>query len=175
MLAATNSLTPKVTSYAVLILQAGSFVGRLIAGPIADRIGVWKVFGAASMFSALFVLAFWTGRVGPGGAIAGMVLYGMSSGAWLTMVTAATSSISPVSQIGMRIGTLWTVSSISSLVGPVICGALISAGGGKFTYAGVFTGVLMAIGACIIVAPAVVRWYRERKSGKGGSVSDEPS
>ncbi|TXT07673.1 uncharacterized protein COLE_04597 [Cutaneotrichosporon oleaginosum] len=168
VLAATNRLSPEVTSYAVLILQSGSFVGRIIVGPLADRVGVWSVFGAMSFLSSLFILALWTGDVGPGAAIAGLILFGMTSGGWMTMVTAATSAISPVTQIGMRIGMLWTFAAIPNLVGPVISGALIGAAGGKFIYAGLFTGLMMFVGSGIMVAPHLIKWWRERGTPKDG-------
>lgn len=159
-----------MTSYAVVILQAGSFLGRIVVGPLADRFGVWKVFGSASLLSGVSVLAFWTGRVGPGGAIAGLVIYGLASGGWMTMVTAATSAISPVTQIGMRIGMLWTFSALPNMVGPVICGALIGAAGGRFTWAGVMTGIMMLIGTGVMTAPAVRGWVCERRERKVGTI-----
>jgi len=120
--AEVNNVKPNVAEYSVAIIQTGSFAGRAVAGPLADAYGVWNVFGTATFASAVVVFAFWTGAPGPGVAITGLVLFGVTTGAWMTLVTAATAAISPVTEVGMRIGMLWTVGAIPNLVGPVICG-----------------------------------------------------
>lgn len=117
-----NGVAPHVVEYAVAIMQAGSFAGRAIAGPLADKFGVWTVYGRATYSSAIVVLALWTGATGAGTAIAGLILFGVGTGAWMTLVTAATAAISPVTEVGMRIGMLWAAGALPNLVGPVICG-----------------------------------------------------
>lgn len=93
----------------------------------------------------------------------------------MTMVTAATSAISPVQQIGMRIGMLWTFAAIPNMIGPVIIGALIQAADGWFTYAGIMTGIMMMIGTFVMTAPHIRKSLRERKMRKDGGTSDGAS
>lgn len=153
VLVAQNRLPPHIAEYSIAILQAGSFVGRASAGVLADALGVWTVFGTMSFASAAVLFAFWTGAPGVGCTVAGLVLYGIVSGAWFTLVAAACASISPVREIGMRLGMLWTVVGPPILAGPVVCGVLISADGGKFNSAGIFCGVSMLIAAFLMPGP----------------------
>lgn len=127
--ASSNNLPPNLAAYSIAILQAGSFIGRAGAGILADYFGVWNVFGAMTFGSAITILAFWTPcPVGTAPAIIGMVLFGIFSGGWFTLVAAACATISPVSEIGMRLGMLWSAAGIPVLVGPVISGCECSAG-----------------------------------------------
>lgn len=153
VLVAQNSLPPHIAEYSIAILQAGSFFGRATAGVLADCLGVWVVFGTMSFASSIVLFAFWTGAPGVGCTIAGLVLYGIVSGAWFTLVAAACASISPVREIGMRLGMLWTVVGPPILAGPVVCGVLISTDGGRFNYAGIFCGASMLIAAFLMPGP----------------------
>lgn len=130
--AQSNGVSANLVDYSIAIMQAGSFAGRAAAGPLADKFGVWTVFGTVTFANAVVIFAFWTGAPGAGTAIAGLVLFGFVSGAWLTLLTAATAAISPVKEIGMRIGMLWTVGAIPNMVGPVICGGECAATGSRY-------------------------------------------
>lgn len=163
MFAEANGVRPAVAAYSVAIIQAGSFGGRMLGGPLADRFGVWPVFHASGIASVISIFAFWTGAPGPGPAIAGLVTFGAASGAWMVLVTASTAAISPVPEVGMRIGMLWSVGAIPNLVGPVICGVLIGADNGRFVYAGVFTGCTMLVGGLVIAAPSLWELVGGRK------------
>lgn len=156
VLATANNLPPRIEAYAVAILQAGSFTGRGAAGALADRLGIWRVFGGTLLGSAATVFAFWAPPVGPAPAVVGLVLFGIFSGAWFTLCAAACASISPVEEIGMRLGMLWTVVGVPVLVGPVIAGLLITAENGKFLYAGIFCGISFILAAGVTLMPRVV-------------------
>jgi MFS family permease len=161
---AANLLPPNLEGYAVALLQAGSFAGRAAAGVLADALGVWFVFGGTSFASAAVLFAFWTGAQGTAVGVLGLVTYGIVSGAWFTLVAAACASISPVCEIGMRLGMLWTLVGPPILAGPVVCGVLISADGGRFNSAGFFCGATMLLAAFLMPGPkmwaAVTRWGR---------------
>ncbi|TXT10293.1 uncharacterized protein COLE_04227 [Cutaneotrichosporon oleaginosum] len=163
---AANLLPANMEGYAVALLQAGSFVGRAAAGVLADALGVWVVFGGTSFASAVVLFAFWTGASGTAVGVLGLVCYGIVSGAWFTLVAAACATISPVDEIGMRLGMLWTLVGPPILAGPVVCGVLITADGGRFNSAGLFCGATMLLAAFLMPGPkmwgAVRRcWRRE--------------
>lgn len=102
---------------------AGSVVGRLASGVLADRIGVWYVFGSIGFTTAVVLFAFWTPpSIGTAPTVIGLVTYGWVSGSWFALVGSATASISPVEEVGMRIGMLISCLSVPSLIGPVIAG-----------------------------------------------------
>lgn len=167
VLAVQNNLPKHIADYALAILQVGSFVGRVVAGILADRFGVWYVFGTANFVAAISVFIFWTGLSGTGATIAGFIIYGMASGSWFTLVSAAVATISPTREIGMRLGMMWSCVALPVLAGPVISGALISADNGKFRKAGIFIGFTLLAAAFLQPGPRmfeVVRgWLRRNK------------
>lgn len=105
------------------ILQAGSMVGRAACGFLADRIGVYRVFTGSAVCCGITVLAFWTGWPLPTPVVViGLFLYGLVSGPWITLVPTACAAISPVKELGMRVGIIWSLSGLTLLAGPVIGG-----------------------------------------------------
>jgi MFS family permease len=123
VLSQSNKTSPEIVSYSVAILQAGSFVGRIGAGRLADRFGVWLVFGAIPFLTSVTLFAFWVGPVGTAPTIIGLVLYGAFSGGWFTLAAAATAAISPIEEIGSRIGMMWNGIAIPMLIGPIVTGS----------------------------------------------------
>ncbi len=123
ILSSSNNLSPKISDYSIAILQAGSFVGRVLSGILADAFGVWNMFVTMGMICAISLFAFWTAApIPPAAVVVGMVAYGFSSGGWISLVAASTGAISPTREFGLRLGMLWSLSSIGILAGPVICG-----------------------------------------------------
>jgi len=121
--ASSNNVHPTIQSYAIAILQTGSFLGRALSGILADRYGVWHMYTASGLISAISLFAFWTGNPMPDAVVViGLLGYGFGSGAWISLVAASCASISPVREFGMRLGMLWSLSAIGILAGPVICG-----------------------------------------------------
>lgn len=153
-----NKLSANLIAYSVAILQAGSFIGRIGYGMIADRFGVGPVFGSLAFSTAATYYAFWIANTGPVGTCFGLFLFGCFSGAWFTLAASATAHISPPEELGSRIGMMWTSIAIPVLIGPVISGYLVSAAGeSRFTYAGIFAGTTMLISGLLYVAPHVWR------------------
>lgn len=121
--ARTNGASEAIQGYAVALLQTGSFFGRVASGLLADRFGVWKTFVCMGVLSALFLYTLWTPTTLPGAMVViGLVSYGFVSGAWITLIASSCAAISPVREVGMRLGMLWTLTAPASLTGPVICG-----------------------------------------------------
>jgi MFS family permease len=120
--AQNNRLPHSISIYSIAILQAGSVVGRLGSGVLADAIGVMKVWCSIGLASAIVIFAFWVPPVGPAPAIIGLLLWGALNGGWFTLAGSATAAVSPLEETGMRFGMLITCLAVPSLVGPVISG-----------------------------------------------------
>lgn len=148
--------------------MSGSIVGRIAFGLLADRFGVWRIYGTVGFISSIVMFAFWLPPMngGPGAealTIIGLLSYGVISGSWFTLVPSATAAISPVHEAGMRFGMLITVMAIPSLVGPVITSALIEAGNNRFTYGAVWVGCCTALSGLVTNSIPFAEWVKRRR------------
>lgn len=178
VLAAANHIPHNIAEYAVAILSSGSLIGRPFAGLMADKLGVWNVFGSISFVTSICLFAFWVAPMNTPATIVGWFSYGWLSGAWVTLVAAVVASISPAHEIGMRVGMVWSCCGPTLLVGPVICGGecarratvggmltlpvLVQAGNNTFKYAGIFCGCTFLIGSIMEVAPRMYEFVSGR-------------
>jgi MFS family permease len=79
--ALSQGIPQHIATYATAILNAGSFTGRALSGPMAERFGVIEVFIASGSAGGICVLALWSSRdVGTAGSIIGLYLYGLFGG-----------------------------------------------------------------------------------------------
>lgn len=85
------------------------------------------------------------------------VLFGIASGAFLSMVPALIQQLSTIQEVGSRLGATYGIISIAVLTFNPIAGALVQADGGGYLYAKVFTGLAMAVGCCLLVAARTVQ------------------
>lgn len=123
----SNHVAANLTQYSIAIAGAGSVVGRIGTGLLADVVGAWRVYGGIGLISGIVMFAFWTPpNIGTAPTVLGLVFFGIVSGAWWSLIGSATAAISPVHENGMRIGMLITCCAIPTLVGPVICGGKTS-------------------------------------------------
>ncbi|BEI98685.1 hypothetical protein CcaverHIS631_0309840 [Cutaneotrichosporon cavernicola] len=163
--ARANHASPTVVGYAVAILQAGNFVGRMASGPLADRFGTWLIFVLFAALSAITLFGFFIVPLNTPATVAGLAIYGCVSGGHVTLIPAVTATISPAHEIGMRLGLLWTVLSVTMLVGPVISGELITVGNGTYKWAGLWNALQFCLSTAVLSVPGVVMWRRRRREG----------
>ncbi|KAF2476390.1 MFS general substrate transporter [Lindgomyces ingoldianus] len=128
--------------YSLVVSVAGSFFGRLGSGVLAHYLGstvTWILCSLARFFSA------------------GLV----------TLPSAAFANICPdLSLLGTRLGMSWGVSSIASLIGAPIAGALIKTKNGHTDFIGVqvWSGTCLLLGTCWLFV-LWVSTVRVQKSG----------
>ncbi|PVY96917.1 MFS transporter [Actinomycetospora cinnamomea] len=108
---------------AVVSLNLGNFGGRLIAGPMSDRIGRRA---ALHVNSALLVLACLPLAAGATGSLAlvALLLLGLQYGALSTLTPAATSDVVPAESFGTTYGMVFTGLGVAGLVAPVAAATL---------------------------------------------------
>lgn len=172
----SNNVPSYISDYAVALALSGSLVGRCVLGWFADIVGVWKVFGSIGPVSGIILFALWLPIVGTAPAIVGLLLYGMISGSWFALLPAATATISPVHEAGMRFGMLVSALALPSLVGPVITSALIEKGNNTFKWAAVWVGMCSFAAGIVVNSVQVMTWWRRRQEAKEESdVTDTES
>ncbi|KAE8341045.1 hypothetical protein BDV24DRAFT_57458 [Aspergillus arachidicola] len=152
----------ELAGYLLTILNAASLPGRILPGYLGDKLGRFNVMIAMCALSAVVLLVLWLPGtlLAPGSAaiyIVFSLLYGFASGAFVGMVPALLSQISPdVTKTGVRQGVLFTCISIASLTGSPIAGAILSRQNGTYWGLQVFAGAMMVGSVFFFVAARVV-------------------
>lgn len=128
-----------------------SFVGRTVPNYIADHVGRFNVMIIMTLLSGIIVLGLWLPDRGNGATITFAVLFGISSGAGIGLGPVLIASISPMKELGFRMGTIFAIAATGTLTSPPIAGAITADDGGIYTYACLFSGVNFFIAAAGIV------------------------
>ena len=154
--------------YCVCFINAGSTIGRLAAA-VGDHWGTFNVLIVTSVGIALMLLAFWIPLSTVSALIGCSVMYGFFVGGYISIIPACVAHTGPPSEIGIRVGLVWTFVAVFALTGPPISGALLSHGGGVdsalgYKYAGAFSGAVCAVGALFSV------WSKKAISGRLGGL-----
>ena len=146
--------TPDFSPYLVTLLGAGSIVGRIGPNYLADKCGPVSILSLSGL--ACGILCFgWMGIRNLGGLITFAVLYGIASGALVSVTPTATVSLTPdLSIVGTRLGMQFFLTGIACVVGPPIAGAIIGSGEDTawvgaigYSAAGLFLGAMVLL-AC---------------------------
>ncbi|KAG0152629.1 hypothetical protein PDIDSM_1109 [Penicillium digitatum] len=145
----------------VPILNGASFFGRTVPNYVADRIGRFNVMLVMTTLSAILVLALWIPARGNGALITFATLFGITSGAIIGLGPILIVSISPMNELGFRMGTVLAFAAVGTLTSPPIGGAIAADSGGSYTYTCVFSGVSLILGTIGLAA------LRVRLSGWG--------
>jgi predicted MFS family arabinose efflux permease len=137
--------------YMLSILNASSTFGRIIPNIIADRIGPLNMIIPGALMTC--VLAFgWIGIHSSAGLIVFCVLYGFSSGVFVSLPPTVMVTLSPnPGVVGARMGMHFAVGAFGLLIGTPVAGQLIQHSG--FNAAISFNGIAVAAStACFVAA-----------------------
>ncbi|KAL5119263.1 hypothetical protein ACEQ8H_002750 [Pleosporales sp. CAS-2024a] len=143
----------------LIILNCGGIPGRIIPAYLADRyFGVFNTLLPFLLGTAVLLFG-WVGIRDHGSYYAFAVLYGIFANAVQTLFpTTLTQLSTDMSQVGARVGMVFTLASIACLIGPPVAGRLIDLAGGTYLYAQLFAGVAVSIGFLFL---SLSRWcYR---------------
>lgn len=88
--------------------------------------------------------------------IAFAVLFGVFSGAYISLMAALVAQISPLEEVGYRNGLTFLASSVGGLTTSPIAGAILQGSGG-WPGLKIFAGVFMVVGTSFILAARVVK------------------
>lgn len=112
---------------------------------------------AMSLYSGTIVLALWLPARGNTPLIIFAVLYGFSSGAFVSLLPAMIAQISEdMTKIGLRVGLQYATISVAALVSNPIKGGLIHPDrGGGFRDLQIYCGVLILAGSVMFICARV--------------------
>jgi MFS family permease len=145
--------------YLLSMLNAASTFGRVLPNFIADYTGPLNVFIPALSSTALLAYVWIAIRNTPG-VIALCVLYGFSSGGFVSLPPVILMTLTrDIRDFGTRLGMSFAVCSVGVLIGAPIGGALIS------RMQGDFLGVQLFAGSCIVTGAVTAIFLRFYKTG----------
>ncbi|WFD08162.1 hypothetical protein MVES1_003533, partial [Malassezia vespertilionis] len=146
-------MKPELGFYLVPILNAGSVFGRLFPNYLADIVGPLNIL-IPFTFGCLVLAFAWIGIQNTPGIIVFAVLYGFTSGTYVSLPPATIASLTKdLHHVGTRMGTCFLCGAFGILIGNPIAGTLVDPARGSFWKAQVFCGALV-VGAvaCLVLA-----------------------
>ncbi|KAH8151566.1 uncharacterized protein LAJ45_04187 [Morchella importuna] len=151
-----NGMSTTLANYMVSVLNAASVFGRILPGWIGDKVGRYNIMVIISYVSGILIFALWMTTTGNAPTIVFSVLYGFSTGAFVSLAPACLAQISQIREIGVRNGALFAVISLAALTGVPIGGALVTRYDGGFEGLQIFAGTMLLCGATAFVFARVV-------------------
>ncbi|KAG5715111.1 putative transporter MCH4 [Termitomyces sp. T112] len=144
------SISSQKAFYVLAVLNAGGVFGRIAPAYLSDSLGRFNLLTPSAFFSGLSCLVFWIFTRNLTGLMVFAAVYGFFSGAFISVMTPCVAQISDISQIGIRMGVLYSVISFPSLGGGPAAGALLARGHGSFDGMIFFSGSTVVAGSLFI-------------------------
>ncbi|TFY76406.1 hypothetical protein EWM64_g7608 [Hericium alpestre] len=136
--APSQGVDENLTFYLVSVANAASGFGRLASGFAADRFGAMNIM--APMTGLVGIMTYiWPFVHGQGPVAAVAVIYGLTSGAFVSLLATPMIAFGEASDVGRRAGMFMTTLSIGALAGPPISGAINTATG-EYKAVGIYAG-----------------------------------
>ncbi|TQV93086.1 monocarboxylate permease mch4 [Cordyceps javanica] len=149
-----------LADYLLPILNAGSFLGRLIPNWMAGRYGLINVqiiFGLVSGALAFALLGIKT----PGGVVAFTVIYGFVSAPYVSLPIPIVTSLSPDKSVwATRLGMSFAIIGVGALIGSPAAGAILGSSNARN-----WTGLIVWCGAMFLASTAILTTVRTMKVG----------
>ena len=152
--ALSTGMNPQVAQYLLSILNGASMFGRLFSGFLGDEIGIYNSFLIASYASCIWILTLWLLDVGDAALIAFAALFGFFSGASIPMLTPMIMQVSPLAELGFRIGIMSLIISVGGLVTNPICGAILDSSS-RWADVKIFAGVFCLAGTSFMLVARI--------------------
>ncbi|KAF9643781.1 MFS general substrate transporter [Thelephora ganbajun] len=137
-------ISPKFSFYLVSIANAGSGLGRISSGILADRLGALTVIAPLTLLCAVMTY-IWPFVTTKGPLIAIGIIYGFCSGAYVSLLPIPVVMMGDMRDAGRRTGISLTCIALGAIAGPPISGAIAQSTGG-------FKAVGYYAGSCILGA-----------------------
>ncbi|KAI0823283.1 MFS general substrate transporter [Trametes gibbosa] len=147
-----NHISANTIFYILSAMNGGGILGRLAPPLLSDAVGRYNVIVPCAFLMGLSALVFWIFAKTLVAIILFAVVYGFFSGAFIAMLIPCVAQISELSEIGTKIGVLYSIISFAALAGGPAAGALLRAGQGSYTGMIVLCGVSNVAGAVFMLA-----------------------
>ncbi|KAH3904867.1 hypothetical protein HBH56_227090 [Parastagonospora nodorum] len=155
-------MSDEMSQYLIAIFNGASLFGRLAAGWGADKIGRWNMFIIACTVSGICEFAVWIPATKASIDIGFAIMFGFASGAFMALSGALPVSVSPLPEIGYRLGVVFLAISIPALTMAPIGGAVLQASATHgWRDVKIFGGVMCIAGSSIVLVSRLL--YTEKK------------
>lgn len=125
-----QGIDTNLSYYMIAILNVGSSLGRIIPGLLADKIGPYvyrrkhidfrfNVIIMCTMSTAIFAFALWLPTSSAAATAAYSIIFGFTSGGYISLMPVLVGRISKLEEFGTRYGTVLIFASIAYI--PVLC------------------------------------------------------
>ncbi|KAI0707812.1 MFS general substrate transporter [Earliella scabrosa] len=148
--AMSEGISADFSFYLLAIANACSAVGRVVGGLAADRTGPLNVMTPATVIAGIMTY-IWPFATSVGGNIAVAIVYGASSGVYISLLAAPIVRMGKTHDVGVRIGMSSTLLALGAVAGPPISGAINAATGG-FKYTGIYAGSVVMLACAFMTA-----------------------
>ncbi|KAK9447764.1 major facilitator superfamily domain-containing protein [Limtongia smithiae] len=157
--ALAHGFSENLSLYLPSILNAASIFGRIIPGILADKFGRYNTYIVSAVASCILILALWLPATGHVPIILFSAFYGFFSGTLVSIWPALVADISPLSDLGARIGAVSALVSFASLSGLPIAGAILAHNNNSYWGVCVFSAI------CIVSSATVMQLARRIYKG----------
>jgi MFS family permease len=120
--AESHGISPQLSFYLLAIANGASAFGRILPNFVADKLGVFNMLIASSAVSGVIIFC-WLPATNTAGVIVIALLFGFSSGAYVSLIPGVFQSLSShMGEMGVRLGLAWAVVALAALTGTPIEG-----------------------------------------------------
>ncbi|KXJ95003.1 major facilitator superfamily domain-containing protein [Microdochium bolleyi] len=146
-------VSESMSLYLVAIFNGASLFGRLGSGYWSDIAGRWNVFVIAGAASGIVELALWIPATYEAACIGFAIAFGVLSGAFVSLLAALPATVSPLPEIGYRIGVVMLVLSLPALTMAPIGGRILQSASSLdegWLHVKIFGGVMSLAGSAVV-------------------------
>ncbi|KAI0737623.1 MFS general substrate transporter [Daedaleopsis nitida] len=160
--AVTHGLDKTFSFYALVIMNASGFLGRVSPGFFVQVLGVGNMVIGSTFVCAIMILAM-IGLGSVASVVIIAVIYGFFSGVYVSLLAPFIASMTEdMSELGARLGIAFFCCGIGSLIGTPIEGALLT---GDYVWwrPALFSGVMGFVGVgCFVMSVILLRRRRHK-------------
>lgn len=147
----------------ISLIGGTSIVGRLVLGPIGDRLGVLRLFKITVLMMAISY-AIWLFASSYAGLALFAVVLGVNYGSRIAAVPAVLIEYFGVDNLGTTLGVFFTATGLAALLGPPLAGVAVDLSGGY--YGGILFALAAGILGFIAILPLDSRSFGPHRSDR---------
>ena len=140
----------------IIIVNGVGFFGRLIPGYVSDRWTGPFNYVIPCAFMTGILLYCWAAITSHDSLLAWAVVYGWFTAGMQGLFAAMVSSLTDdLKKTGVRMGMIFSVTSVALLTGPPLAGALIQRGSGRYLEAQIWAGTVILAGSLVLTGARI--------------------